>query len=184
MKPEIYVACLSAYNNDLHGVWIDCSDIDKDEIWSQIEQMLKKSPVNYIECCEEWRIDCYEDWGKIDPTWFDFQQIADIGKYLAQADESTAIAFSYFVSNFDNSRNQDTIIEFEDKYLGCYESPEQFVKERLEEMGVMSQLEKIELVEGVGADCFIDLAKIGHEWEMSDYEFYEAGYNEVYVFCL
>ena len=55
-KPDpirIYVACLASYNNGiLHGRWIDVTD--EDAIWSEVQAMLKASPLD--EICEEWAI--------------------------------------------------------------------------------------------------------------------------------
>ncbi len=43
-QPQIYVACLAAYNNGrMHGVWIDAT-LEVEEISKQISRMLAKSP--------------------------------------------------------------------------------------------------------------------------------------------
>ncbi|MDA0266167.1 MAG: antirestriction protein ArdA [Cyanobacteria bacterium] len=56
--PRIYVADLAAYNNGyLHGVWIDATQ-DLDEIWAEINAMLKASPVEFAE---EYAIHDYEN---------------------------------------------------------------------------------------------------------------------------
>lgn len=42
---QIYVACLSAYNNGyLHGAWIDATQ-DENDILTEIQTMLAASPV-------------------------------------------------------------------------------------------------------------------------------------------
>ncbi len=57
---KIYVADLAAYNNGtLHGVWIDATD-DLNEIWDQVNAMLKASPEANSE---EYAIHDYEGFG-------------------------------------------------------------------------------------------------------------------------
>ena len=51
---RIYVADLAAYNNGiLHGVWIDVTQ-ELDDIWDQVNKMLKASPID--EVAEEYAI--------------------------------------------------------------------------------------------------------------------------------
>ena len=60
LNPEIYVACLSAYNNGyLHGAWIDAT-MDESDINDAIQIMLSKSPV--VDA-EEWAIHNYTNFG-------------------------------------------------------------------------------------------------------------------------
>ena len=41
LSPQIYIACLAAYNNGkLHGVWIDATQ-DVDHIWEEINAIAK-----------------------------------------------------------------------------------------------------------------------------------------------
>lgn len=55
-KPQIYVACLAAYNNGkMHGKWIPCTSLD--EIEQGIKDVLKTSPEPNSE---EWAIHDHE----------------------------------------------------------------------------------------------------------------------------
>lgn len=58
--PQIYVACLAAYNNaKLHGRWIDCT-LGLDHVWDEIKDILKTSPENSTAYpCEEYAIHDY-----------------------------------------------------------------------------------------------------------------------------
>jgi len=59
---RIYIADLAAYNNGiLHGIWVDAT-LDIDDIWQQIKDMLKQSPV---DDAEEIAIHDYEGFGII-----------------------------------------------------------------------------------------------------------------------
>ena len=54
--PQIYVACLAAYNSGyLYGTFIDATQ-DPEDIHDQIQQMLSSSPVSDVEACEDWAI--------------------------------------------------------------------------------------------------------------------------------
>ena len=58
--PRIYVADLAAYNSGkLHGVWIDATE-DLEDIQTQVQEMLKKSPEPFTE---EYAIHDYEYFG-------------------------------------------------------------------------------------------------------------------------
>ena len=44
-KPRIYVACLASYNAGVpHGSWIDCEGLDADDLYSEIDKILRSSP--------------------------------------------------------------------------------------------------------------------------------------------
>jgi hypothetical protein len=61
-NPEIYVACLAAYNNSiLYGRWISATQ-GLDEIYQDIHDMLAKSP---IANAEEWAPQGYSGFGDI-----------------------------------------------------------------------------------------------------------------------
>lgn len=56
-EPQIYVACLAAYNNGhLHGAWIDAAQ-EPWAIYDAVRVMLAASP---IAGAEEWAIHDYE----------------------------------------------------------------------------------------------------------------------------
>lgn len=56
--PKIYVACLAAYNNGfLHGRWVSL-ELSLDEIYQEINDMLKESP---IDDAEEYEIHDIDD---------------------------------------------------------------------------------------------------------------------------
>ena len=60
LNPQIYVACLSSYNNGiLHGCWCDATN-DEDMIMEEIRAMLSNSSMPYAE---EYAIHDYEDFG-------------------------------------------------------------------------------------------------------------------------
>ncbi len=60
--PQIYVACLAAYNQGIHhGVWIDATE-ESDEMMDRIDEMLKTSPFTEEG---EWAIHDYSGFEQI-----------------------------------------------------------------------------------------------------------------------
>ncbi|MBE9176801.1 antirestriction protein ArdA [Synechocystis salina LEGE 06155] len=165
LSPEIYVACLASYNNGLlHGEWISANQ-DEDEIMAEIEAMLKVSP---MRDAEEWAIHDYQNFGGIElKEYEDIETIAKLGQALAEHGEAMAAYYKCY----DNLEN------FEDYYLGEYESEEDFVYDYFEQIG------QLEAIEKAGLDSFyIDFEKLAHDWFINDFYSAEISYNKVYVF--
>lgn len=115
---RIYVASLADYNaGRLHGAWIDIEyDNPPEDVWGQIEEMLRKSPeASMCQWCgneadgihvghdymggivEEWEIHDFEDWPKpIRPAHHSIEQLCAIavaieehgGAYLAWMEDT------------------------------------------------------------------------------------------------
>ncbi|MFP4410983.1 antirestriction protein ArdA [Coleofasciculus sp.] len=166
--PRIYVACLAAYNNGkLHGTWIDC-DQDAEDIWAEIEQMLKTSPE---PDAEEWAIHDYEGWQgiSIDESTHP-EKIAELAELL----EKYGTAFAkYYEYHSDYASAED----FQEHYVGEYESEEDFVYAQWEESGQLKQLEDSGIPES-----YINWKAIARDWFIDSYYSIEAGYQEVHVF--
>jgi antirestriction protein len=166
--PRIYVACLSAYNNGkLHGAWIDC-DQDTEAIWEEINEMLKNSPELDAE---EWAIHCYENWQGIEIGEYEsIERVAELAELLVEHGKAFA---AYYQDYGDYSTEED----FSDRYLGQYESEEDFVYEQWKEDGRLNQLENLGINE-----CWIDWEAIARDWFIDSYHSVDVGYKQVYVF--
>jgi antirestriction protein len=163
--PKIYVACLAAYTNGkLHGDWIDC-DKDADEIISEIKLILANSPEPNAE---DWAIHDYENWHSI--TIREHESIERIAE-LATLIQERGSAFAYYYEYFD-------LVEgFEDKYWGCYESEEDFVRESLAEQGIIEKCERAGL-----SECYINWERIARDWFICDYVSFSESYDQVHIF--
>jgi antirestriction protein len=170
---QIYVACLSAYNNGyLHGEWIDATQ-DEEDILAEIHTMLAASPVVelYGEVAEEWAIHCYEGFHGIEID--EYESIAKVAQ-LAQELEEHGEPYAAYLGYFPDG----TVEDFEDKYRGCFKDREDFAYDLYEQMGTIKELAKVGLQE-----LYIDFAAIARDLFISDYTAVEQGYNECYVFC-
>jgi antirestriction protein len=161
---------LSAYNNGhLYGEWIDC-DQDSDDIMAEIKTMLSNSPMNEIEECEEWAIHDYENFHgiKID-EYESIDRVVELAIALAEHGE----AFAAFTECYGD----EEIERFEDNYVGCYSSKENFAQEYYEEIGLTEAVEK------AGLNVFyIDFAMIARDMFIDGYSGIQRGYDTLYVF--
>ena len=177
--PRIYVACLAAYNNGfLHGVWIDC-DEDADCIHAKIQAMLKTSPAWKIgDICEEWAIHDYENWQGFNLSeWEDIDQLVEWAELLEEHGEAITqcLSFAEIAQYYDH---YGTVEGFEDRFMGEYETKEDFVRESLKNQGVIDAVEKAGLNE-----FYINFKQLAYDWFIDSYFCIEVSYQKVYVFC-
>jgi antirestriction protein len=175
--PQIYVACLSAYNSGfLHGLWIDATQ-DPEAIRDDLQFMLSLSPVSHLETCEEYAIHAFEGFEGI--TLDEYESIERVSA-LAQAIEEHGKPFALYVDYFGFDDIDRALIDFEDHYHGCFKSREDYAESYYEESGMISAIE----LAGLNS-FYIDWIKIAHDWECSgDILFLEESYEMIHVFSL
>lgn len=122
---RIYVADLAAYNNGrLHGAWIDATQ-DTEDIWAEVQAMLKKSPE---PGAEEWAIHDFEGFAPLRLNEYDsFDHVSAI----AQGIEEHGEAFAAWLSN-DDSVDLD---DFSEAYAGTWDSEKDFAYSYVEDTG-------------------------------------------------
>lgn len=133
LRPRIYAASLSDYNNGvLHGCWIDATG-DTEEMQHAINEMLAASPTaaRYGDPAEEWAIHDYEDFGVIRVG--EHHSLATIAKW-AEGIERHGEAFGAWVAHVGEP-SDDLIEQFEDRYQGEWESIEAYAEYMLDELG-------------------------------------------------
>lgn len=166
--PQIYAGCLAAYNQGhLHGVWIDCNQ-DSEDIWLEIQKMLKSSPALDAE---EWLIFDFDNWHgiKIDECE-DVDRVALLAGLLIEHGEAFAVYYQ-------DCGGGATVKDFSNRYLGQYESEEDFVYEQWSDGGKLAQLEQIGISEN-----YIDWEAIARDWFIDSFHSVDVGYKQVYVF--
>lgn len=173
--PQIYVRCLSAYNNGcLHGMSIDATQ-DAEEIMDDIKWMLSYSPVADTEPCEEWAIHSYEYFEGISISESEsIENVAALGQAILEYGESFATFQGYF--NYDDVAQ--AVEEFTDKYMGVYKSSEDFAYEQLDQDGTLNRLQEIGFNESyINWDAIVNDMECG-----GSYLFFRTGFEEVHVF--
>ena len=121
-EPQIYVACLAAYNSGyLHGKWIT-PKTDKDELLAQFEKVLKSSP---IPNAEEWAIHDYNEF----PNLGEYPSIDNIVKVQEAIDEHGIAIVNGFIENW----SIEDLEHIEDAYCGEYDSFKDFAQQLAED---------------------------------------------------
>lgn len=115
--PQIYVACLAAYNAGRHyGAWIDATQ-EVEQIHQEIQKMLSNSP---IPNAEEWAIHCH-NFGSISlDENEDLQVVHSMAVFLEEHGSLGAGILDYY-GDIDSARNA-----IEHRYHGEYENELEF----------------------------------------------------------
>ena len=182
--PRIYVASLSDYNAGvLHGVWLDCND-SVEALRSGIDQMLADSPATkrWGEMAEEWAIHDYEGFGRhIQLNEYEsLERVSRLARGIAEHGDAFAAWWS--IEEPDDEDWGEIEVQFQDRYLGEYESLEKYGEQVLEDMGC--DLDEIQgIPEGLRPYLTIDVAAWARDMEVGgDITTMERG-RGVYVFC-
>ena len=113
--PEIYVACLSSYNNGiLYGAWVQADQPIK-VIWEEINQMLAKSS---MEGAEEFALHDYQGFYSL--RIGEYESIAEVHEkalFVAQYGELGAELVAYYGGNLEEAKEA-----LEEYYQGEYQN--------------------------------------------------------------
>lgn len=125
-KPRIYVACLAAYNSGyLHGEWIN-ADQDEEDIFADINDVLRTSPV---EGAEEWAIHDFEGFEGVRIE--EYTSIGTVVRLAAFVVEHGRLG-GEVLGHFGGDLEQATAA-LEDRYFGQFESLADYAQEVTED---------------------------------------------------
>lgn len=135
MRPQIWVASLSDYNaGHLHGAWID-ADQEPNDIWEGINEVLRTSKETWAE---EWAIFDYEGFGPLRLSEYEtVERVSRLGLGIAEHGE----AFAAF-ANYLGTSDIELLDQFEDCFLGRWESAIAYVGDFLEDTGIERMLDE------------------------------------------
>lgn len=139
--PQIYVACLSAYNNGyLHGSWIDV-DRGIDHVQERIKEILSTSPMAKEEPCEEWAIHDYQGFGNYNVEEYNnLDVLCAIAELLKQwQDKFPEDVISSLVQDFGIV---DAHERMENDYIGEFDSDTDLAYHVVEETGFLEHVPK------------------------------------------
>ena len=161
---RIYVASLSAYNaGTLHGEWID-ADQDADEIWAEVQAMLKECPENNRHGCpsEEWAIHDHEGFGSWSPSESEsFDTVAQMAELIKEYGE----AFTIYAEDVGVEQAAEN---FAEAYQGEWRSGAEFAEELADSIGAINSDAKWPLY-------YIDWERAWHDLSCGDY-YIESGH--------
>jgi antirestriction protein len=134
--PRIYVASLADYNaGRLHGRWLDAAQ-EPEELEQQIQQMLSESEE---EVAEEWAIHDYDNFGRLHLGEYEsMETVSTLAKGITEHGQ----AFAAWAALAGAKEATNNPAEFNDAYLGEYESVEAFAEEELEDYGLTEILDR------------------------------------------
>jgi len=163
---RIYVADLSAYNaGRLHGVWIDATD-DLDDIWAQVNDMLRNSPE---PLAEEYAIHDFEGFGAYRVSEYEgLEAVHNIAVFLEEHGALGAEVLDYACGDIEQA--EKTLSE---QYNGVYDSVAGFAEQLTEDTSEIPE----------HLQFYIDYERMGRDMELSgDIFTIETGYQEVHIF--
>jgi antirestriction protein len=133
--PRIYVASLADYNEGvLHGAWIDATQ-ESALIHDEINRMLSKSPTT--SHAEEFAVHDFEGFGHYRPS--EYERVETISR-VARGIAEYGSAFGAWAAQCDNDDEQ--LDNFEDAYLGDYDSVTSYAEQLLDDIGLTRIVEE------------------------------------------
>jgi len=107
VNPEVYVACLAAYNSGcLHGRWIDATQ-GADNVHEEIQAMLAESP---CKDAEEWAVHDYEGFGGVRIDEYDsIEYVCDVAEFIEESGEVGADILGYYSELEEAKRAMDEL---------------------------------------------------------------------------
>lgn len=170
-EPQIYVACLAAYNNGkLHGRWISATQ-SPDVIQDEINEILKSSPEPFAE---EWAVHDYEGFGEIELSeWPSIARVAAIAELVEEHGDGFTL---WYVNQDGQHVDADELEEkFLEQWNGAHDSKETFADYLLESTGQLSELPE-------WARNYFDFTAYARDLEMGgDYTFV-YNHGQIYVY--
>ncbi len=163
--PKIYVACLAAYNNGhLHGTWIELSK-DIDEVWKEIKEMLKTSP---IPEAEEYAIHDYEGFSNLHLSEYEcIERVHELAEFIEENGELGAGLIDHFCGDLEEAKRA------RQNYYGEYASLADYAIQLTEETSEVPQ----------HLEFYIDYEAIARDIEMSGDVFtIQTAHDEIHVF--
>lgn len=126
LRPQIYVACLAAYNNGhLHGAWIDAAQ-DLEDVYLEIREMLTNSPE---PDAEEWEIHDFDDFAGLQVSHYTgVKEACKLAKFCVKYGYLGAGLYLHYGENI-----KDAITALEDHYHGEWDSELAYAVELFDE---------------------------------------------------
>lgn len=165
VTPQIYVACLAAYNAGyLHGRWIDATQ-GLEGIQAEIQEILESSP---IPGAEEWAIHDHEGFGRsVVGEYTGIPEVAAMAEFIEENPEICPLLLEHYSGDLDQAR------EALENYLGCYESLTDYARELTEECTQIPD----------NLAFYIDYEAMARDMELNgDVMSLETGFEEVHIF--
>ena len=161
-SPRIYVASAADCDNGvLHGAWIDAAR-ETPEIQADIDTMLAQSPQ---PGAKEYTVFDYDQFG---PCRIYEHTPIDLVARIARGIKEHGYAFAAWANVHDDDPGQDDRQrwdDFNDAYLGHYDSVQDYVERLIDDLGYTEQLANV--VESLQQYLSFDTAAMARDMELS-----------------
>lgn len=176
LDPRIWIASLSDYNaGRLHGEWVDAA-VEADELRAAAQRVLDSSP---DPGAEEWAIFDYDNFGAYKPG--EYEDLATVAA-IARGIEKHGFAFATW-AEISDSHVSDLEVEFEDAFIGHFDSKDLFVDSILDDFDIEETLWKA-LPAWLASHISIDRDGIARDMQAGDLHIEDAPEGGIYVFRL
>ncbi|MCF8785263.1 antirestriction protein ArdA [Rhodococcus ruber] len=158
LQPRIWVGSLADYNaGRLHGDWIDAA-VDPSTLQAAVERILASS----VEPdADEWGIFDYDEFGDYQVGEYDpLDQVAAVARGIAEHGS----AFATWAEIHDG--NPDMLAQFDDCFLGTYDSVSVWAREVLDGSGIEETLDR-EVPADLRAYVQFDYDEFAHSLQLS-----------------
>jgi antirestriction protein len=175
LNPRIWIASLSDYNaGRLHGGWVNAA-VEADQLHAAVQRVLASSP---DPDAEEWAIFDYDNFGSY--RLGEYSDLAAVAA-VARGIERHGFAFASW-AELSDADVADLETEFEDVFMGHFDSRELFADSVLQDFDVEETLTK-GLPAWITSHISIDRAAVARELETSgDLTIEDAPAGGIYVF--
>ena len=139
LRPQIWVGSLPDYNAGiLHGDWIDATQTVH-AIREQVASILAASPTMAEpgDPADEWGIFDHDDFFGYKVQ--EYNWLEDVAR-IARGIRDHGPAFAAWADLHDGA--QDMLEQFEEAYLGEYDSPEAWAESVMDDLGIQARLEQ------------------------------------------
>lgn len=134
-RPRIWIASLADYNaGRLHGEWVDAAVEDAD-LTRVAQRIVDTSPE---PGAEEWAIFDYDNFGSY--RIHEYEDLAIVAA-VARGIQKFGLAFAAWAELCDTNAD-DLETEFEDAFMGFYESRDAYLDSMLDDLGADDAIEK------------------------------------------
>lgn len=163
LEPQIWVGCLTSYNNgELHGEWIDANQ-SPDDILEQIKTEVIET--SKYKDAEEWDIFDYDD---LPGDIHDLDEISEMSSIIAAHGELAYQVLDHFCGDIEHA---ETMLN--EEYVGEFRSELEFAEE------YFNDIHMPEIPESMS--YYIDYDKFARDLFMSDFISIEFN-GELHVF--
>ena len=163
--PKVWIGCLAAYNSGrLHGEWVDIPE-DAEDLKEEIKRVLSKSPEPFAD---EW---AFMDYEYVPERFGENPDLEKLCEYASLYNEHGEA-----VNAFVSINGADYLDEFEEHFMGCWDSFRQFAEEQAEQ--------EIECLVNKDAQQFVfnNFDYCGYEIDLEHSYTHEEGNGGCYVF--